>query len=174
MEEQYNKKGGPRTKAGRETSSRNSLKHGLSVDKLIIPGEDPTEFEALHAGFVEDFAPETTIEAVLVHDLAKYHWLKERAIRQQQLAFFTEQAIDPKHLALVIRYQTANERAFHATLKALQALQKQQEARERKSVSKTVYVPDFWRYDENGLPIPDPDDEAETQQNDPSPPRNTR
>src|SRR5277367_569451 len=141
MQDQYNKNGGPRTQAGRETSSRNSLKHGLSVGKLIVPGEDPEEFEALHAGFVEDFGPENTIEAVLVHDLAKYHWLKERAIRQQQLAFFTEQAIDPKHLALMIRYQTANERAFQATLKALQAIQKQKDEAERKSVSKIIYVP---------------------------------
>jgi hypothetical protein len=173
MEDQYNKNGGPRTKAGREKSSRNSLKHGLSVDKLIVPGEDPEEFEALHAGFVEDFAPESTIEAVLVHDLAKYHWLKERAIRQQQLAFFTEQAIDPKHLALMIRYQTANERAFHATLKALQSLQKQKDEQKRKSVSKIINVPAFWRYDKDGLPIPEPDESTETEQNSSDPPQKT-
>jgi len=174
-EAQYNKNGGPRTKAGREKSSRNSLKHGLSVDKLIITGEDPAEFEALHAGFVEDFSPDNTIEAVLVHDLAKFHWLKERAIRQQQKAFFTEDAIDPKHLALMIRYQTANERAFQATLKALQTLQKQRDEAERKSVSKIIYVPGFPNYDQDGNVIPDPPEEAEnatgTKQNAPDPPR---
>ncbi len=174
-ETKYNKNGGPRTKSGRETSSRNSLKHGLSVGKLIVPGEDPEEFEALHAGFVEDFAPENTIEAVLVHDLAKYHWLKERAIRQQQLAFLTEQAIDPKHLALMIRYQTANERAFHATLKALQTIQKQKDQAERESVSKIIYVPGFPNYDKDGNVIPDPPEEAKnatgTKQNAPDPPR---
>ncbi len=170
-EEQYNKNGGPRTQAGREISSRNSLKHGLSVGKLIVPGEDPAEFEALHAGFIEDFGPENTLEAVLVHDLAKYHWLKERAIRQQQLAFFTEQAIDPKHLALMIRYQTANQRAFDSTLKSLQALQKQQIEAKRKSVSKTICIPDFWRYDKDGLPIPEPAESNEMEQNSSSPPQ---
>jgi hypothetical protein len=165
MTEHYNPNGGPRTQAGRDICSGNSLKHGLSVDKLIIPGEDPAEFEALEAAFQDDFSPATAIETVMVHDLAKYHWLKERAIRLSQDAFFTEKAIDPKHLALMIRYQTANERAFLSTLKALQALQKQRLEATKKSVSKTVFIPDFWRYDKDGFPIPEDGQLPPTAQN---------
>jgi len=170
MTEQFNKKGGPRTKTGRDICSGNSLKHGLSVDKLIIPGEDPAEFEALEAAFQEDFNAQTTIEAVMVHDLAKSHWLKERAIRLSQQAFFSVEAMDPKHLALMIRYQTANERAFLSTLKALQAIQKQRLEAKRKSVSQKKYVPGFWRYDENGLPIPEDGKQPNNAQNEPDPP----
>jgi hypothetical protein len=150
MQEQYNKNGGPRTKVGRETSSRNSLKHGLSVGKLIVPGEDPAEFEALLSGFQDDFDPQNNIEAVLVHDLAKFHWLKERAIRQQQLAFLTELAIDPKHLALMIRYQTANENSFQRTLKSLQTIQKERVKQEKEFVSKTPPELIFSMYDDQG------------------------
>jgi hypothetical protein len=169
MSEQFNQKGGPRTKAGRDICSGNSLKHGLSVDKLIIPGEDPAEFEALEAAFQEDFNAQTTIEAIMVHDLAKSHWLKERAIRLSQQAFFSVEAMDPKHLALMIRYQTANERAFLSTLKALQAIQKQRLEAQRKSVSKKTLIPAFWDYDENGFPIPDDDEKPKNAQNDPAP-----
>src|SRR6202022_2471118 len=102
-EETYNPNGGPRTREGRIKCSKNSLKHGLAAGKIIIPGEDPAEFEALVADFEEDYQPETNIEAVLVHDLAKFHWLKERAIRLQQQAFFTVEAMDPRHLSLMIR-----------------------------------------------------------------------
>jgi len=105
----------------------------------------------------------------MVHDLAKSHWLKERAIRLSQQAFFSVEAMDPRHLALMIRYQTANERAFLSTLKALQAIQKQRLEAKRKSVSQKKYVPGFWRYDENGLPIPEDGKQPNNAQNDPDP-----
>ncbi len=171
MNEQFNKKGGPRTKAGRDICSGNSLKHGLSVDKLIIPGEDPAEFEALEAAFQEDFNAQTAIEAVMVHDLAKFHWLKERAIRLSQQAFFSVEAMDPKHLALMIRYQTANERAFLSTLKALQAIQKQRLDAQKKFVSKKGPVPSFWEQGENGVPIRINVEQPNTAHSEPDPPQ---
>jgi hypothetical protein len=71
----------------------------------------------------------------------------------------------------MIRYQTANQRAFDSTLKSLQALQKQQIEAKRKSVSKTICIPDFWRYDKDGLPIPEPAESNEMEQNSSSPPQ---
>jgi len=137
-EDTYNKNGGPRTKAGRAICSQNALDHGLASERIIMPGENPADFEKLVAAFQQDFDPQTHIEATLVHDLAKFHWLKERAIRLSQQAFFTDKAHDEKFLALMDRYQHSNDRAFHRALKAIQALQKERHKDEKKSVSRPI------------------------------------
>jgi hypothetical protein len=127
-------KGGPRTAAGKAASSRNSFKHGLASGQILIEGEDPEAFDSLVADLEADYQPATETEALLVHDLAKFHWLADRAIRLQAAAFdacvFPEM---PASLNVLIRYQTTNQRAFQATLKSLQALQKERKKAERAS-----------------------------------------
>ena len=124
-------KGGPRTQAGKTASSKNSFKHGLASGRILIEGEDPAEFEALVADLEADYQPATETEALLVHDLAKFHWLADRAIRLQAVAFAASALPEmPASLNVLIRYQTTNQRAFQATLKSLQALQKERKLAE--------------------------------------------
>ena len=112
---------------------RNSFKHGLASGRILIEGEDPAEFEALVADLEADYQPATETEALLVHDLAKFHWLADRAIRLQAVAFAACALPEmPASLNVLLRYQTTNQRAFQTTLKSLQALQK-----ERKLVEQT-------------------------------------
>jgi hypothetical protein len=35
----------------------NAQKHGVFAEPLILPGEDPREFEALHSALIEEWAP---------------------------------------------------------------------------------------------------------------------
>jgi hypothetical protein len=133
-----NPKGGPRTAAGKAASSRNSFKHGLASGQILIEGEDPDAFDSLVADLENDYQPATETEALLVHDLAKFHWLADRAIRLQALAFASAafaSAIPeiPASLNVLIRYQTTNQRAFQTTLKSLQALQKERKASEERT-----------------------------------------
>jgi hypothetical protein len=65
-------------------NNENSLQFGLSVTEILIPGEDPATFESLVDQFELDHKPATATELVLVHDMVKFHWLKNRAIRFQQ------------------------------------------------------------------------------------------
>jgi hypothetical protein len=129
-----NPKGGPRTAAGKAASSRNSFKHGLASNQILIEDENPAAFYGLVADLEADYQPATETEALLVHDLAKFHWLADRAIRLQAAAFdacvFPEM---PASLNVLIRYQTTNQRAFQSTLKSLQALQKERIKAERAS-----------------------------------------
>jgi len=125
-------KGGPRTEAGKAASSKNSFKHGLASGRILIEGEDPTAFESLVADLEADYQPATETEALLVHDLAKFHWLADRAIRLQAVAFAASALPEmPASLNVLIRYQTTNQRAFQTTLKSLQALQKERRAAEQ-------------------------------------------
>jgi hypothetical protein len=130
-----NKKGGPNTPEGKAISSQNSLRHGLASSQILIAGEDPEAFESLLDELEKDHKPKTATEVLLVHDLAKFHWLKNRAIRLQQAAFDNPEAIDFKRLELMMRYQNANVRAFNAALKSLQAAQKERERQYKEFVS---------------------------------------
>jgi hypothetical protein len=106
-ETELNPKGGPRTDAGKAASSKNSFKHGLASGRILIEGEDPAAFEALVADLEADYRPATETEALLVHDLAKFHWLADRAIRLQAEAFAASAWPEmPASLNVLIRYQT--------------------------------------------------------------------
>jgi hypothetical protein len=137
IEKRKNKSTGPRTEQGKAAASQNALKHGLASGKLIVHDEDPAEFEALLAALIEDYEPANTIESMLVHDIAKFHWLKERSIRLYQRSFFETDAYNHLDLPLLIRYQTTSHRAFLNAVKTLQAVQKERLKREGEFVSQT-------------------------------------
>jgi hypothetical protein len=122
---------GPRSIAGKLASSRNSLRHGLASGTLIIPGEDPAAFEQLTAALLEEHQPAGDTETLLVHEMARSWWLTQRAIRLQNDCFKDDGGIDEKRLALLLRYQTTHERAFHKALNTLLKLIRSRDRRER-------------------------------------------
>jgi hypothetical protein len=102
---------GPRTEEGKSCSSRNNFRHGLASGQIIVPGEDPAEFEALLAGMREEYQPATITEEVLVLCMAQHFWLGQRAICLQNGAFVNGDS--PAKIALLMRYQTSNDRGYH-------------------------------------------------------------
>jgi hypothetical protein len=121
---------GPRTPEGKLASSRNSIKHGLTSQQTIIPGEDPTAFAALLADLLAEHQPATETEKLLVQQIAQSHWLGQRALRLQN-ACFTEEGIDETRLSLFLRYGSTHGRAFHKALADLQRLQKERRKSEK-------------------------------------------
>jgi hypothetical protein len=120
---------GPKTQDGKTRSAENNLRHGLASGRLIIPGECKAEYEALEAGLLKKHRPADITETLLVQEMAESYWLKERAIRLQSKAFGESDSI-PKDLALLMRYQTTNQRAFHKALNTLTKLQKERRKEE--------------------------------------------
>jgi hypothetical protein len=137
------KKGGPSTPAGCAISAKNALKHGMTSSQIVLPGEDVEAFESLVDQFEKDFNPESAVEVVLVHNMAKFQWLVNRAIRLQQKAFEDPEKIDTKFLELMMRYQNTNHRAFTNTLRSLQIEQKERERVQNQFVSQDVGGPLF-------------------------------
>jgi hypothetical protein len=111
---------GPRTEEGKRNSSQNNFRHGLASGQILIPGEDPAEFEELRSGFFQEHQPATTTEIALVNGMAQHHWFTQRAMRLQN-----EHITNHTKLALYLRYQTTHERAFHKCLSDLLKLRKQ-------------------------------------------------
>ena len=126
---------GPKTDAGKAHSSQNARRHGLCSFDFVLRREEREEFDALLADLHEEHRPSCPTEALLVQQMAQHFWLSQRAMRLQGVALeFTEHHLVPKDLAVLIRYQTTNERAFQKDLATLLALQKQRAKQEIGSV----------------------------------------
>ncbi len=77
---------GPKTEAGRKRSSQNALKHGLTSQTLVLPSEDPDEFNQLLTSYLDQFQPHGPAELHLVHEMVAAKWRLERlAIIETQL-----------------------------------------------------------------------------------------
>src|SRR5215218_82880 len=70
---------GPRTAAGKSATRLNALKHGLFATDPVIPGEDPTLFDALRTSHYEQFQPATPQEHVLLAAMVRDAWSLERS-----------------------------------------------------------------------------------------------
>ena len=69
---------GPKTREGKATSSLNALRHGLSANSLLLPGEDAAEYEQHFDGYFSSFAPTTLPEAHIVVQVADLAWKLKR------------------------------------------------------------------------------------------------
>ncbi len=66
------RKGGPKTREGKQRSRLNSLKHGLtSSTAVVLPEEDRQEYDEVLRGFRDSLEPEGGIEDALVLRLAQ-------------------------------------------------------------------------------------------------------
>jgi hypothetical protein len=114
---------GPGTEEGKARSARNNFRHGLASGQIIVPGEDPAEFEALAEDLFDEHQPATTTEENLVLSMAQHFWLGQRAIRLQNEAFADGGSV--AQLSLLLRYQTSNQRACSRCLTDLFKLRTQ-------------------------------------------------
>ena len=104
---------GPATGPGKQTASSNSLKHGLTSKRIVIPGEDPAAFDELRAEMHADWKPATYQEATLVDQMTQQAWRLERARRVETASF---QAFMPNLQATpkVVQRTTDSARGYKA------------------------------------------------------------
>jgi len=69
---------GPRTEAGKQRSSLNALRHGLTAASAVLPSEDPAAFEAHRRQFFHEHQPATPTESQLVQELVDTSWRLNR------------------------------------------------------------------------------------------------
>lgn len=131
---------GPITGAGKQTASSNSLKHGLTSKRVVIPGEDPAAFDQLHADMHADWKPATNQEATLVDQITQQAWRLERARRVETAGYHTfmstlqgtSTAAQRGRIKMrAIDYDELMAAAFHANAKAFDNLRRYETAIER-------------------------------------------
>ena len=112
---------GPSTDAGKAASCQNNFRHGLAGLFRVLPSENQEDFDSLAAGLQAEHQPTTLTESMLVEKMAQHYWLSQRAQRLQDITLADDlpAAQQDREFALFLRYQTANDRAFHRALNDL-------------------------------------------------------
>ncbi len=118
---------GPKSVIGKLRSSQNSFQHGLYSKQLVLPDEDPAEFDHLRATLRDEHQPANTVEEILVDELAQHFWrmrrfreLEARSLQPENLDSWCNNGL----FALIQRSMASAERSFHKSLTALRGLQK--------------------------------------------------
>ena len=140
---QTNLSTGPRTEAGKAVSSMNSLKHGLTSRRVVLPGEDQGDFDRLHEQLRFEHSPEGALEIELVAEIAACFWRLQRARRYESTVLETnsfELFVSHTHakgFETLLRYMGAIERQLNRAIVRLRETQTQRrkgEARRRPPV----------------------------------------
>jgi hypothetical protein len=72
---------GPTSDEGKATSSQNATTHGLTGKTVLLPGENPTEFELFCTAIVADLEPAGPLEAEFAQIVAHSQWRLKRVKR---------------------------------------------------------------------------------------------
>ncbi len=65
---------GPRSLAGKKKSSLNALRHGLTSEHIVLPGDDAEEFRQMRGALFASLRPEGVLENQLVERIATATW----------------------------------------------------------------------------------------------------
>jgi len=69
---------GPRSVEGKAASRFNALKHGMDAKAIVLPNEDPAEYEALARDYHQSIRPRPPEEAFHVETMLRADWQKRR------------------------------------------------------------------------------------------------
>jgi len=158
---------GPKTPEGKARSSQNRIAHGLTGRHIVLPGEDPAEFDNLLDALWTEHQPQTPTEEILVEEMAHARWKTLRMFRRG-----LHQTSDLDGLAKFERYEATARRAFY---KALEELRRLRAARDRetaaqiKTVAARLQRPATIHPQNGSKPIPNPSVPAVTTTSTPFP-----
>src|SRR5260370_3333079 len=112
---------GPRTEAGKQRSSLNALRHGLTGQTVVLPSDDLAAYQRHCKGFLDQYQPKNPTEVQLTQTVADLSWRLNRAT-----------AIETNLLALGITEQshsvdTENDQV-HTSLAMAKAFREQSQA----------------------------------------------
>jgi hypothetical protein len=139
---------GPKTEAGKQKSSLNALRHGLTGQIVVMPTEDLQAYQLHLKSFTEEYNPQGATESNLVQALADASWRLNRvaALETNLLILGITQEGDPiqgalsiaaalesqsKALANLSMHSQRLSRQFERTVTQLRALQEIRLAKEK-------------------------------------------
>lgn len=108
---------GPRTTEGRAVASRNALTLGLWAREVLIPGDDPDEFEEFRTALLASLAPVAALESWYAYEIVVHAWRLRRVWRVEAEILAHQLSIDPDAT-------TTLGRAYLATCRGTDALSK--------------------------------------------------
>src|SRR5215467_11350817 len=127
---------GPRTETGKAVSSMNSLKHGLTSRRVVLPGEDQADFDRLHEQLRFEHSPEGALETELVAEIVACFWRLQRARRYESSILETSSFelfvshTQAKGFETLLRYMGAIERQLNRAILRLRETQAERRKRD--------------------------------------------
>ncbi|HXP83105.1 MAG TPA: hypothetical protein VN841_00205 [Bryobacteraceae bacterium] len=119
---------GPATPEGKAAASQNSLRHGLNSKQVVLPGEDPEEFDRHRAAYLQIYRPQDHAEKHLVETIAAAAWRLKRMMQIETAMLSDENADLFRTLGLIARYENQLNRTQDLAIKRLAALQENRPA----------------------------------------------
>jgi hypothetical protein len=143
---------GPKTEAGKQRSSLNALRHGLTGQIVVMPSEDLHAYQLHLKSFTDEYHPNGATEANLVQALADASWRLNRvaALETNVLILGITQECDPIAGALAIASALESQskalsnlsmhsqrlsRQFETTVAQLRDLQKTRRGQEKEDLN---------------------------------------
>ncbi len=124
---------GPKTPEGKQTSSQNALKHGLTAQNPVLPTDDLDDYQRHVATFFAEYSPQGATEANLVQSIADASWRLNR-VADVEAGLIHDSAryieILTKALSNLSMHSTRLSRQFERAVTQLRELQKARRDRE--------------------------------------------
>src|SRR6478735_9425707 len=98
---------GPRSVEGKSASRFNALKHGIDAASIVIPGEDPAEYDSIVAEYNREYRPQSASEFFHVETMIRAAWHKRRLENVEADLYHTVLSESPgSHLAAALLSDT--------------------------------------------------------------------
>src|ERR1022692_2727075 len=137
---------GPRSVEGKSASRFNALKHGIDAATIVIPGEDPADYDALAAHYLHEYRPQSASESFHVDTMLRADWHKRRLQNVEADLYHTVLAESPgnspaaKPLARVQRQIAAFERCWYRANTELRRARRQDGSADEKAFDKYLDI----------------------------------
>jgi hypothetical protein len=140
---------GPRSLAGKRRVAANAVRHGLTSQALLLPGEDADAFAAFESELLASLDPRDSVEALLAGRVVVAAWRLHRIARVEAGMFATRVRMSPGDsqaeamghafvgaaagsdaFTKLSRYEASLDRAFVRALRELHRVQAERRERD--------------------------------------------
>jgi hypothetical protein len=143
---------GPRTESGKQRSSLNALSHGLTARTAVLPTEDPDAYQRHIQQILDEYAPATPTETLLVHEIANTAWRLSRIpfLEAELLSQDPNPQTQIQQLAKLGLHGSRLSRQFQKALDQLRDIQEERRHLERRQLTEAAEI--LLRHQHKGLP----------------------
>ncbi|MBN4072061.1 hypothetical protein JYT83_01435 [bacterium AH-315-F18] len=126
---------GPKSEHGKAVVSQNALRHGLRAQVVVIPGEDPEQYEDFRMSLLVELAPKGPLEVALAENVCNLLWRRRRITMVESGLFGWERRREhqdtrvwnfcnsDKYFGSLSRYEAGIRRTLYRDLLELERLQ---------------------------------------------------
>ena len=143
---------GPRTDSGKQRSSLNALRHGLTAASAVLPSEDQAACDAHRRGFFGEYQPATPTETQLTQELADTAWRLNRIPALEAELFSqnpTPQSLISLLATLGLHYQRLS-RQFQKVVDTLREIQSERRREQERHLKRAAALLELHKH--KGIP----------------------